>query len=81
LARSGKRFWQTVTPDDLAQAEAIYQQRFLDDELSIEWVWPPEEEAGAFTAWLYTDATKAASHEWIGAYIRANRDLLCRIED
>ncbi len=80
LARAEKRFWQTVTPDDLARAEVDYEQFLMDYDLPIEWTERPSDEAEAFTHWFYTDATKVASHEWIGAYIRANRDLLCRIE-
>jgi hypothetical protein len=40
---------------------------------------PPEEESDAFNTWFLAAATKAASVEHVGRYIRANRACVCLI--
>jgi hypothetical protein len=42
---------------------------------------PPEDEAEAFNDWFYKDSTREQARIFVGAFVRRNRDLLCRIQD
>lgn len=61
----------------------ILRQRW--DPFSGEWPEEMEEDdttlADAFDEWFYLDETKAASREFIGGFIRRNRDLLAHVAD
>lgn len=39
------------------------------------------DDADAFDNWFYQNSTKEQSLEYVGAYVRRNRDQLCRIQD
>ena len=40
----------------------------------------PRVAADAFDTWFYLDSTREASQHYVGSYIRARRDQLCRID-
>jgi hypothetical protein len=95
LARKQKKWRQPVTRRDLAFVEALHPewrlQLFYQEavargelksggELLFDFVPPPDDEAEAFTSWLYSKDTKAKSREIVVAFALANRDALARIE-
>lgn len=46
----------------------------------VEYETPPCVAADAFDTWFYLDSTRQKSQHYVGSYIRAHRDQLCRID-
>ncbi|WP_445193246.1 DMP19 family protein [Sphingomonas sp. Tas61C01] len=93
LARREKRWWQWIGASDLAQVEASHPDWLLEwryreaveageipsgGERFLDFIDPPQVEADAFGDWFYEDETKAASCDFVHAFILKSRDQLYR---
>lgn len=93
--RRNRPAWWPVSARDVAAAgarfgaewelEQAYQLAVHKGEIAsggeqlFEFEPPPSVEAEAFDDWFYLDATREASQQFVGAFIRSHRDELCRI--
>lgn len=82
-ARRGERALYDQLSDTVLQT--LYNMAVSNGEIKpvekrpVEYETPPSVAADAFDTWFYLDSTRQASQHYVGSYIRAHRDQLCRI--
>lgn len=83
-ARRGERALYDRLSDTVLQtlynmAVSNGQIQPVDKQPAVEYEPPPCVAADAFDTWFYLDSTRQESRHYVGSYIRAHRDQLCRI--
>lgn len=83
-ARRGERVLYDQLSDTVLQT--LYNRAVSNGRIQpvakhqVEYEQPPCVAADAFDTWFYLDSTRQESQHYVGSYIRAHRDQLCRID-